>query len=304
MQNYMLLALFLFPTQNVAISPRPVEKFSSIVAFGDSFTDNGNGSFKITNGTWPADPRYYQGRFSDGPTWVEGVASNLSIPLYNYAYGGATTDNDLVEGYTGPHSTVLVPGVAQQVSEFLSKENTLVDIDSSLFIVFGGFNDIFFNSNLTAVQIAAALSRSLTTLVNVGARHFLLLNYYDASAIPYDQFADSTMKDKLTTFSLDFGRQVATLTEGYRQQLAGDYSDSSATYVDLMPLFDHFYFYGEPSDYGYDTFGAYGSCLVGAYDEVANGTLCADPERSVFWDEYHPSSTTHRHIADYVLSAL
>jgi phospholipase/lecithinase/hemolysin len=57
---------------------------------------------------------------------------------------------------------------------------------STFFIIFGGFNDIFFNPNLTAVQIAAALSDSVATLINAGARHFLLLNYYDASEIPYD----------------------------------------------------------------------------------------------------------------------
>jgi hypothetical protein len=74
-----------------------------------------------------------QGRFSDGPVWVEDVASNLLIPLYDYAYGGATTDNNLVEGYTGPDSTVLLPGVAQQVSEFLSKNDTCIDIASTFF---------------------------------------------------------------------------------------------------------------------------------------------------------------------------
>jgi hypothetical protein len=132
MQSYVLLALFLLPTQNFASSPRSTTRFSSLVAFDDSFTDNGNGSFKITNGTWPADPAYYKGRFSDGPVWVEDVASNLSIPLYDYAYGGATTDNDLVVGYTGPDSTVLVPGAAQKVSEFLSKNDTRVDIGSTL----------------------------------------------------------------------------------------------------------------------------------------------------------------------------
>jgi phospholipase/lecithinase/hemolysin len=303
MQTYILLALCLFHGQSLAISSRSNKKFSSIVAFGDSFTDSSNGSFKITNGTWPADPSYYKGRFSNGPVWVEDVASNLSIPLYNYAYGGATTDNNLVAGYTGPNSTVLVPGVAQQVSTFLANNKT-VDISSSIFVVFGGFNDIFFNPNLTAVQIAAALSGSVTMLINAGARHFLLLNYYDASEIPYDLFADSAYKTQLATFSVDFGKQVALLAEGYKQQLAGDYSDSSATYVDLVPLFKQFYFYGSPLDYGYDAFGAYGSCLIGAYGEVPERILCSKPDTKVFWDEYHPSRTTHRHIADTVLDAL
>jgi phospholipase/lecithinase/hemolysin len=91
-----------------------------------------------------------------------------------------------------------VPGAAQQVSEFLSKNDTRVDVASTFFIVFGGFNDIFFSPNLTAVQIATALSGSVTALINAGACHLLLLNYYDASEIPYAQFTDVTMKNEPT----------------------------------------------------------------------------------------------------------
>ena len=127
--------------------------YSSIVCFGDSFSDNGNGSYKITNRTWPADPAYYDGRFSNGPVWIEHVAANLSIPLHDYAFGGATTDNTLVEGYTGPNSTILVPGVAQQVASFIDAGGSQTAISSALFVVFGGFNDIFFNPNLTAAQV-------------------------------------------------------------------------------------------------------------------------------------------------------
>jgi phospholipase/lecithinase/hemolysin len=304
MQVLEVLALLLLSVQSLATTFRSANGFSAIVAFGDSFTDNGNGAYKITNGTWPSDPAYYKGRFSNGPVWVENVAANLSIPLYDYAYGGATTNNELVKGYTGPNSTILVPGVAQQVSAFLSENDDQVDFENSLFVLFGGFNDIFFNPNLTAAQIAASLSGSVTLLIDAGCRHFLLLNYYDASEIPYDQFTDVATKNQLAEFSVEFGQHVSLLTKGYEQGLSRENGGGSATYVDLMPLFKHFYFYGEPSDYGFDAFGAYGSCLVGAYDETPNRTLCSNPDKMVFWDEYHPSKTTHLHIANRVLAAL
>jgi phospholipase/lecithinase/hemolysin len=274
--------------------------YASIVVFGDSFSDNGNGSYKLTNGTWPSNPAYYDGRFSDGPVWCEDVASNLSIPLYDYAYGGATTSNELVQGYTGPDSTVPVPGVAEQVSTFLSNNSDDTDFNmaDSLFVVFGGFNDIFFNPNLTAAQIAAALNGSITTLKNAGARHFLTMNYYDASLIPYDSFTDVAGKEALAEFSTSYGEQLSMLSQ------KGACDGSTITYVDLQPVFRHFYYYGEPASYGFAPFGAYGSCLVGAYSETPNTTLCADPDVMVFWDEYHPSKRTHGIIAETVLGAL
>lgn len=280
--------------------------YDSIVVFGDSFSDNGNGSYKLTNGTWPSNPAYYDGRFSDGQVWCEVVASNLSIPLYDYAYGGATTSNALVQGFTGPNSTVPVPGIAEQVSTFLSSNDNDPDFNltNNLVVVFGGFNDIFFNPNLTAAEIAGALNGSITALINAGARHLLTLNYYDASLIPYDSFADVAGKEQLAEFSTAYGEQLSLISQDCNQDLAGPCGGATITYVNLVPVFRHFYYYGEPSSYGFDQFGAYGSCLVGAYSETPNTTLCPDADVMVFWDEYHPSKRTHKIIADSVLNAL
>lgn len=90
----------------------PKLSYDAIIVFGDSLSDNGNGTFKLTNRTWPADPAYYNGRFANGPTWVEYVARAvlpfkkrvLDAGLYDEAYGGATLDNVRVQGYTGAKS--------------------------------------------------------------------------------------------------------------------------------------------------------------------------------------------------------
>jgi hypothetical protein len=79
--------------------------FKNIVIIGDSFSDNGSSlgyciyvyfvttnqlgnTYRFTNGTWPADPAYFEGRFSNGPAWVENLASTLSLELHDFAIGG------------------------------------------------------------------------------------------------------------------------------------------------------------------------------------------------------------------------
>ncbi|HDV5785644.1 TPA: hypothetical protein RJD83_002616 [Legionella pneumophila] len=42
----------------------------NIVVFGDGLSDNGN-LYAYTNHRRPASPAYYNGRFSNGPVWVE-----------------------------------------------------------------------------------------------------------------------------------------------------------------------------------------------------------------------------------------
>lgn len=39
-------------------------EFSRLIVFGDSFSDNGNGSWIASNGSWPEDPAYYRHSFS------------------------------------------------------------------------------------------------------------------------------------------------------------------------------------------------------------------------------------------------
>src|SRR5689334_19155339 len=99
--------------------PRP---FDRIVVFGDSLSDSGNA-----------------GRFSNGPVWVERLARYLGVELSpaarggtNFAVGGAP-----VEGPPGSQS------LREQVRRFLAQRSRAAGTDRTLYIVFGGANDIF-----------------------------------------------------------------------------------------------------------------------------------------------------------------
>src|SRR4051794_25936876 len=82
-------------------TPLQAGQFTQIVAFGDSLTDTGN-LYAVTqtspSGPFPPSP-YYEGRFSNGPVWVEWLALQLGVPAprpfvtggTNYAFGGAET---------------------------------------------------------------------------------------------------------------------------------------------------------------------------------------------------------------------
>ena len=87
--------------------------YSNLYAFGDSYCDVGN-IYLATHGLEPAAP-YYQGRFSNGPIWLDHVAGFLGLPFKpalepggtDYAFGGAWA--------TAPQVTALgtIPSVPQ-----------------------------------------------------------------------------------------------------------------------------------------------------------------------------------------------
>lgn len=268
--------------------------YTDVVVFGDSFSDNGNGSYRISNGTWPPS-QYFEGRFSNGPVWAELLASNLSAKLHDYAVGGSTTSNRLVQGFTGKGSTIPVPSTDEQVDGFLGNVPKSLDIPSTLFVVSGGLNDLFFQPNLSAYQSKDVLAQQVKKLQSAGAQDFVFFNYYDASTIPFDTFTTVENKAQNEKWSADFGR---ALTDLHASVPGSFYYDSAAE------LFPHLYYYGEPTAYGFDQLGAYGSCLVGTYQETPNVTLCDAPDTKVFWDEYHPTRVTHALFASGVLREL
>lgn len=288
---------------------RQSSPYSAIVMLGDSYSDNGN-EFRLSNQSWPQDPAYFDGRFSNGPVWVEDLAANLDVPLRDYAVGGATTSNALVQGYSGKEADLPVPSLAEQAESFLADTKSGTQIDSTLFAILGGANDVLFNPNITAVRTVGVISSIIANLQNRGARHFLLLNYPDFGMIPYDSYVDRSTQDKLRDFSQGLSTELASLTSaltasGPTPTAPASTPDVAVTFVDLVPVFHDLQFYrGGWKGLGYDRFGLYGSCLTGAYVEVPQRTLCTDPDRRVFWDEYHPTGRSHRRIAQTAVESL
>jgi outer membrane lipase/esterase len=107
------------------------QTYSRVVVFGDSLTDNGN-LFRLTGGREPASPPYFQGRFSNGPTFVELLGFNLggfgtATGSTSYAFGGARTD-----------TSQSPPGLRTQLGAYLAGGGQFGPND--LVIVYGGAN--------------------------------------------------------------------------------------------------------------------------------------------------------------------
>jgi len=168
--------------------------FSSLTAFGDSLTDTGN-VYAVTGGTIPAPP-YFNGRFSNGPVWIETLAAQLGLPSGaapalmgggNFAFGGART---------GAQSSP-VPGLLAQAVGLWGPANPVAD-PTGLYVLVGGGNDMrdarsAFTTDSAADQAgrqaaaAAAVSnlyQNVGFLASRGASNVLVANLPDLGATP------------------------------------------------------------------------------------------------------------------------
>jgi phospholipase/lecithinase/hemolysin len=168
-----------------------VSAFSNAYYFGDSLSDTGN-IFTLTGGTVPASP-YFNGRFSDGPVWVETLAAGLGLAASttaslqggnNFAFGGARTAGGSI------------PSLLTQVGGFTSAPGSLDP--AALYVVVAGGNDMrdarsafpSMDAAGAAGRLAAAtaaadnLNAALALLAADGARNVLVANLPDLGTTP------------------------------------------------------------------------------------------------------------------------
>lgn len=214
------------------------------------------------------------------------------------AVGGATVDDDLIQGYTGPSSTIPSPSVFDQISSFLKlPRGGANDLSKSLVIVYGGANDAFFGlPNITAAEVVAEVNVAVKRLKARGAKHFLLPTLpLLGSNYPFSTLVPSYSRP-LAKYAAEHRAALFALAE----------SDPSVVIADLFPLFRSIY--SNPASFGFDPSVLDRSCLRGGertaeaameqtqltplavYKEVDGGVkVCDNPQQYVWWDEYHPT---------------
>ena len=93
-------------------APAAAQHIDRIVAFGDSYADDGN-FFQIA-GIAPITTQVYTtGRFTGGTNYIDTLSQILGVPVENFAIGGALTNNT---NTNGPG----LPGFTFETTSFLA----------------------------------------------------------------------------------------------------------------------------------------------------------------------------------------
>lgn len=264
----MLLLVAFFASNCFAAS------FDEIVIFGDSLSDNGNLVF-IEDQPEPDQELYYQGRFSNGPVWVEYLADaqHLNVPLTDRALGGAQSDG------------FVPPGVIQQVITYVTTNDA--PSPNTLFAIWIGGND-YLNGDEDFQTVVSNINDAMDRLAQFGTLNLLVLNLPDLGAIPAT--LGSPEAPEATAFSNDFNAGLADMLDRFKAEHPEIQVFEFDVFSFAMSVRD------DPAAYGF----------VNATEpspnfEVPNNF---DGAGYVFWDERHPTTSMHGLIADQVFALL
>jgi phospholipase/lecithinase/hemolysin len=268
--------------------------YTDLVVFGDSLSDMGN-IMQATLGTTPGS-HYYQGRFSNGPTWVEtlspilgqGTLGRSTAGGDDFAYGGAQTTG------SGGLAGLFIRDLDEQVTQFLGSRTAS---PTALYVVWAGANDLLTGqSNVDAP--AAKLVSEISRLVGAGARQLLvpnlpLLGYTPRFNGDAAQLAQNNARSAAYNAAVD--ARLATL--------AATNLALTIHRLDVASLVK----------LAIDNPAAFG--LTNVVDSAAPGLtagaviyddsrVAANPNEYLFWDDIHPTASVHATLANYAKRLL
>jgi phospholipase/lecithinase/hemolysin len=284
--------------------------FDKLYVFGDSLSDTGN-VFNVSGGqvnptqAFNPDPPFFQGRFSNGPVWVDYVGNQLgltptlvtnlsstTLPTQgiNYAFGGSNSglDNAFVSG---------IPGVLAQVGLYTQSLQTSKQTadPNAIYAIWAGANDYLFGNGTDANQTVKNISDSVTLLAQAGAKNIVVFNLPDLGKIPY-AFANGILS-QLTTLSTSNNALLAT-TLGNLSLVPG----VNIIPVDINSLFNQVL--ASPEEFGFKNVTT--PCVIGDGNSIRAGnyTVCNNPNDYLFYDAVHPTTNAQRLVAQATLSAI
>lgn len=318
-----VLLLLGFAILAIPVSQAKQKPFDSIVVFGGSLSDPGNGfvvlsdpeSFGFDDSCSPLTPMnvppydsldifflpdgtYATGghHVTNGATWIEQLARNNGLAGFtrpglrndgqqarNYAVGGARA-NDYPCRFN----------LSNQLAAFFNSSTALTE-DSLVVFEMGG-NDL--RDALVALPadptpvISGALFNiggAIDALYNMGGRQFLVMNIPDFGQSPSVQILDSLFPG--------IAGAASGLTHAFNQQLLVMQSQLNFLYPGMdIRIFDVHALLNSiianPANYGIEVVNA--PCVT---PNVAP-YKCSNPDVYLFWDGLHPTKAVHKIMAD------
>ncbi len=288
--------------------------FEEIYIFGDSLSDPGN-LFALSNNTFPPTPSYFEGRFSDGPVWIDYLGDGLGLtpatlvqastnPLtaaqgINFAIAGANSDdtNSNNNNPLTPPGTPPMPGLTSQLAGYSTFVNAVgaSALDNPLHALWIGSNDYLGGGQTNPQVVLNNIGNALTQLYDGGARTFLVGNLPPLGETPLGKILAS---DALNAISAAHNQGLETLLEQFELTKP----DAEVALFDANKVFTDIQ--ADPTAFGFTTTGGCFSLSDLATNPPDLTTVQACGETSLFWDDLHPSTKAHEALANQALLTL
>ncbi|MGK7958827.1 MAG: PEP-CTERM sorting domain-containing protein [Crocosphaera sp.] len=305
--------------QASAITPN----YSDLYVLGDSLVDDGN-LFNLNGQTFPPNPIYFEGRFSNGPTFAELLPEKLGLvndPNKNVAIGGSGTGNFHVDPRLNPglNGGTIAVGLRTQVSQIIGGSGGTLD-PNALYLISTGLNDYVYidpSKSPTAPDFLPASAANVDTVIGnigealnrlqgAGARKFLVTGIANYSSLPIAFSGDlnGPVYNHLNAPDALSADDLTDLHNSKLKTLLTDFSapqNVNAIYFDLDGFFSDALANAGSLGFTNTTEGCFNTDIA---DFNPFASLCSNPDEYIFFDRIHPTARSHELLAEGVAEAV
>lgn len=267
------------------------DDFSSLVYFGDSLSDNGNLFHLIGQ---PPSPPYFEGRFSNGPTYAEIVPGLLGVTAENFAFGGA----EAVTGNGNPNEFPAI-NLTAQVDQYLASLDGGTAPDGTAAVLFIGNND-YLRASMTpqtpadlVAGVLANVDASVHRLLDAGVDKIILFTLAGIDLTP--------LGVALGPAAVAAYDQIVQANNAGLNALAAGYAAAGVDVeiVDTYRLFTEVK--NDATTFGFEVVGT----PVILPDLTPTGIdQIYDPDEILSFDSVHPTAAGHGVLAAFVAATL
>ncbi len=276
----------------------------NIVVFGDSLSDNGN-LYEFMKHQLPQSPPYFEGRFSNGPVWIEHLVAsyfpeNPSPHLLDYAFGGA--------GVSEEEGDDVLFTLRREVDSYLLAHDDKASADSLFVVWIGANNYLGMPSDVeqTLKDVNAGITHSLERLAEKGAKHILLLNLPDLGRTPAALEFGSV--ELFSYYATQHNKSLDQTIANFKQK----YPDINWLFFDLNHALN--LLLENPEEYGFNNIT--GTCANAIVDELTKKSVLkmvarVTPKEGnqvcdgyLFFDLVHPTALAHKILSEKARAML
>lgn len=271
----------------------------NIVVFGDSLSDNGN-LYEFMKHQLPPTPPYYEGRFSNGPVWIEHVVASYfpdspNTHLLDYAFGGAGVSEE--EG-----SDEVLFTLRREINSYLLAHNDKASEDSLYVVWIGSNNYLALPSDVESAidEVQTGVAHSLQRLAEKGAKHILVVNLPDLGRTPAAVEFDSV--EVMTYLAKEHNHRLKQSINTFREE----YPDVEWLYYDLHQALNEVL--EHPQEFGF--INTTDTCVNSLVDDITKTSVLkmvasVKPKMQqdacdgyLFFDLVHPTGMAHKVLAE------
>jgi len=273
---------------------------TNLIAFGDSLSDMGNGNQSAVVSAVFSSPPYWEGRFSNGPVWLEYLSDAYSVTT-SFGSGTSQGDNRAFGGsQTGQgYSYVLLPNVGSQITNYFANVESAIP-QSTIVSLWSGGNDFLYGT-ANANTIIANMESHIRQLESGGANEFIIPNLPPLEKTPEVMSRSQNQQNAIGSEVVIYNQKLSTLVGDLRAELG-----ITIHFIDAWGIFNDIL-------QNKDSLG-----LTNTQDSACSGgvsllplPICSsgDPvvsnaDEYLFFDKAHPTRVMHQFIGRYATETV